>query len=76
MAVSAKTGAGIDALLSALTEKVEQSIGTREAPSLTRQRHRRSIEKCLAALNRARAGQVLPELIAEDLRLAIGIWAG
>lgn len=33
VAVSAKTGAGIDALLSALTEKVEQSIGTRERPA-------------------------------------------
>lgn len=71
IAVSAKTGEGIGELLTALTDRVVQDIGTKETPSLTRQRHREAIEECFAALERAQADQNLPELIAEDLRLAI-----
>ena len=38
-------------------------------PTLTRQRHRVALEECHAALRRAATAQ-LPELTAEDIRLA------
>jgi len=67
--VSALTGEGIDALLTALGERVAQSYRT-EAPVLTRARHRQSLEEAKASLRRALAA-TLPELRAEDLRLAL-----
>jgi len=71
VSVSAKTGEGIDALLDAITRKLETIFyQAREAPSLTRARHREALEECLAALHRAGVAN-LPELIAEDLRLAL-----
>jgi tRNA modification GTPase len=39
------------------------------APLITRARHRRALEDCLAALRRYELA-LLPELAAEDLRLA------
>ncbi|MGH7088544.1 MAG: tRNA uridine-5-carboxymethylaminomethyl(34) synthesis GTPase MnmE, partial [Stellaceae bacterium] len=68
-AVSALTGAGIDRLLAALGEKVADSYRI-EAPVLTRARHRQALEETLEALTRARTAP-LPELRAEDLRLAL-----
>ncbi len=68
-AVSALTGAGIDRLLAALGEKVADSYRI-EAPVLTRGRHRQALEETLEALTRARTAP-LPELRAEDLRLAL-----
>jgi tRNA modification GTPase len=68
-AVSALTGEGIDTLLTALGERVAQSYRT-EAPLLTRARHRQSLEAAKASLRRALAA-TLPELRAEDLRLAL-----
>jgi tRNA modification GTPase len=66
--VSALTGEGIDALLSALGGAVAD--GYRSVPPvLTRARHREALEAAAAALARARA-QPLAELRAEDLRLA------
>ncbi len=41
-----------------------------EAPVLTRARHRQALEEAAASLHRARAA-TLPELQAEDLRLAL-----
>ena len=41
-----------------------------EASAVTRIRHRRALEAALAALRRA-AGAAQPELMAEDLRLAV-----
>ena len=67
-AVSAKTGEGLDALLSTLAAKIAESYET-TAPLLTRARHREALEEALAALSRARSAP-LPELKAEDLRLA------
>ncbi len=71
LAVSAKTGAGMAALEARLTEEVAARLeaGASEAPPLTRARHRRALEDCVAALERA-GGAVRPELVAEDLRLA------
>ena len=67
--VSALTGAGLDALLAALSDRIAQAYRI-EAPVLTRARHRQSLEEAAASLHRAREA-TLPELQAEDLRLAL-----
>jgi tRNA modification GTPase len=72
LVVSAKTGAGMAALEARLAQEVAARLeaGAGEAAPLTRARHRRALEDCAAALERAgRAAR--PELIAEDLRLAL-----
>ncbi|MEX2454665.1 MAG: tRNA uridine-5-carboxymethylaminomethyl(34) synthesis GTPase MnmE [Rhodospirillaceae bacterium] len=78
--VSAKTGAGIPALLSHIGAAAAASFGggddggggsgrpARAAP-LTRLRHRTAVADCADALDRAVAAEA-PELAAEDLRLA------
>jgi tRNA modification GTPase len=66
--ISALTGEGIDALLSALGERVAQSYRL-ETPVLTRARHRQALEDAAASLRRS-VDALLPELRAEDLRLA------
>jgi len=68
-AVSALTGAGIDRLLATLGEKIAETYRI-EAPLLTRARHRQALEDAAAALVRSLAAP-LPELRAEDLRLAL-----
>jgi tRNA modification GTPase len=68
-AVSALTGAGIARLLTALGEKIAESYRS-EAPVVTRARHRQALEETAAALARSLTAP-LPELRAEDLRLAL-----
>ncbi|MCB1580599.1 MAG: tRNA uridine-5-carboxymethylaminomethyl(34) synthesis GTPase MnmE [Rhodospirillales bacterium] len=68
--ISVETGEGLDALLGLLQEKIEGLIGRREAPALTRRRHRGCIEEAREALVRAQTA-ALPELMAEDVRLAV-----
>ncbi|MEX0697835.1 MAG: tRNA uridine-5-carboxymethylaminomethyl(34) synthesis GTPase MnmE [Dongiaceae bacterium] len=68
--VSVRTGSGMNELLSVLTDAVAERMGFSEAPTLTRGRHREAVEDCRAALDRARSAG-LPELVAEDLRLAV-----
>jgi len=67
--LSVKTGAGLDALLARLTEEIARRFDTTSAPLITRARHRAALEECLAALRRYDS-TALPELAAEDLRLA------
>ncbi|HEY3911184.1 MAG TPA: tRNA uridine-5-carboxymethylaminomethyl(34) synthesis GTPase MnmE [Stellaceae bacterium] len=67
--VSALTGAGLDPLLTALAARVAGTYRI-EAPVLTRTRHRQALEDAAASLARAGAAP-LPELRAEDLRLAL-----
>jgi len=67
--ISALTGEGIDGLLSVLGERVAQTYRM-EAPVLTRARHRQALEDAALSLRRA-LGATLPELRAEDLRLAL-----
>jgi len=67
--VSALTGEGIDRLLTLLGERVAQTYRI-EAPVLTRARHRQALEEAAAALRRSFLA-ALPELRAEDLRLAL-----
>ncbi len=67
--VSALTGEGIDGLLTVLGERVTQTYRI-EAPVLTRARHRQALEEAAASLRRSFFA-ALPELRAEDLRLAL-----
>lgn len=68
VAVSARTGAGIATLVTALTARIAADYDI-AAPLLTRARHRAALEAARDALNRAVAAS-FPELRAEDLRLA------
>jgi tRNA modification GTPase len=66
--VSALTGEGLPTLVAGLASRVGEIYDV-AAPMLTRARHREALEAALAALERSlKAG--LPELRAEDLRLA------
>ncbi len=71
LAISALTGAGMDALLEAIRGRAEAAIGGGEG-IVTRERHREALTRCAGHLDRvAGAGaEALPELVAEDLRLA------
>jgi tRNA modification GTPase len=71
--VSAKTGAGFDALERRLVEIVRKSLDADEAPLVTRARHRELVEEALGAVERALEGARIgigAELVSEDLRLA------
>jgi len=71
--VSARTGDGLDALRSALRERVA-GAGPLEDPVLTDVRHARAVEQAAAALERAsRAAEsgLSEELVLEDLRDAM-----
>ena len=67
--ISALTGAGLDPLLAALAARIGETYRS-EAPVLTRARHRQALEDAAASLHRAFEAP-LPELQAEDLRLAM-----
>ena len=72
LAVSAKTGAGLPALLDRVAGEAERALGAGDAV-LTRARHRAALERAGAALARA-AGALAGaqvELAAEDVRLAL-----
>jgi len=68
IAVSALTGDGLPELIAALSSRIAQ-IYVVTAPVLTRARHREALETALDALGRSLEAD-LPELRAEDLRLA------
>lgn len=68
-AVSVKTGEGLERFLDGLEDIVRDRIGLTSQPALTRARHREALGDCLNALDRS-LGAPLPELAAEDLRLA------
>ncbi|MFN3700784.1 MAG: tRNA uridine-5-carboxymethylaminomethyl(34) synthesis GTPase MnmE [Alphaproteobacteria bacterium] len=71
LAISSKTGEGIEALLQTIKTRIDERIGGYEGLSLTRLRHRLALERSLESLNRAIGGNALPELVAEDVRLAM-----
>jgi tRNA modification GTPase len=73
LAISLRTGDGLDTLLTALTTKVRDRLeAPTEAPALTRKRHRHALEEAVRALEAALATPSdRPELFAEDLRLAL-----
>lgn len=70
--VSARDGTGLDALRSAMAERLSAAAeaGLDGSPPLTRARHRTALAECLASLDAARAA-ALPELRGEDLRGAL-----
>jgi tRNA modification GTPase len=69
MPVSARTGQGLPELLRSLTSAVQTRFEAPGVPALTRARHRGALEECAASLHRAMSAD-LPELAAEDVRLA------
>ena len=74
-AVSAQSGAGMEALLAALGEKLLALVAGQSAPILTRERHRQALAEAVACLIRAEqmandGGDGGLELAAEDVRLA------
>ncbi len=72
-AISLKTGLGLDALVAILIAQVRISLELpTEAPALTRKRHRHALEEAAHSLEAALAAPGdQPELLAEDLRLAL-----
>jgi tRNA modification GTPase len=71
LAISAKTGAGIDRLLDVIAELAEERMSSREPALLTLERHRRGFQDARQALASALSPDAVePELIAEDLRRA------
>ena len=70
--ISARNGTGIEALERWLEERVRDALSAREAPSLSRARHRQGVSRALEHL-RAAEGQirVAPELASAELHLAI-----
>jgi tRNA modification GTPase len=69
IAVSAKSGEGIEKLLDGLALAAEERLAGSGAPALTRARHRSALIDAEASLRRAQQ-QTLPELVAEDVRVA------
>lgn len=70
--VSSLTGEGIEGLLACLEERAAAALGSGDAV-LTRERHRRALERAAASLDRALGvmrGEET-ELAAEDVRLAL-----
>lgn len=67
--ISAATGAGMDTLHARLAEQAQALTQSAGPPPLTRARHRAALTETAACLARA-AIAPLPELRAEDLRLA------
>jgi len=71
LAISALTGAGLDALLAAIQGAAEAALGGSGA-LVTRERHREALTRAVDHLDRvAGLGGLPPELVAEDLRLTV-----
>jgi tRNA modification GTPase len=71
LALSAKTGAGIDRLLDAIADLAEERMSSHEPALLALERHRRAFQDARQALATALSPEAAePELIAEDLRRA------
>lgn len=69
---AANTGAGVEALLAWLAEQVTERLSRREAPALSRARHRDAVSRSLEHLRaaRLRVGDA-PELAAADVHMAL-----
>ncbi len=70
LAISTHSGAGIADLIAFIATRAAAGLQGGEAAVLVRARHRDAAEAAVAALDRATAPAVSPELVAEDLRLA------
>ena len=71
VSVSAKTGAGLDALVALLADRAEELLSSGAATAaITRTRHRIELEAGQGALQRFGDPKLSPELKAEELRIA------
>src|SRR5579883_987903 len=71
LAISAKTGQGIEQLLDSIAAAAEESLAGGDQALVVSARHRAAFEEALAHLERAAGGaNPAPEFFAEDLRLA------
>jgi tRNA modification GTPase len=71
LAISAKTGAGLDRLIEEIAERARQAVGSQTDPALTQARHRQALESALADVQAFLSGSGdAIELRAEDLRRA------
>ena len=68
--ISVATGTGVEAVLAWLEAQISPWHCDPDRVLMTRNRHRQGIMRCEAALRRA-LGETLPELAAEEMRLAI-----
>jgi tRNA modification GTPase len=73
LSLSLKTGKGLSELIAALTAMVATRLeGPKEAPALSRPRHRHALEEAQRSLQNALTAPAdRPELFAEDLRLGL-----
>lgn len=74
LALSARTGDGIDGLVAALSERIKRRVAVAPAPLITRHRHRVGLstaQQHLGAAASALTNRLGPEFAAEDLRRAI-----
>jgi tRNA modification GTPase len=73
LSISLKTGEGLFELLEMLQQKVQHKLEmSSAAPPLTRPRHRHALREAFTHLQHGLAApQAQPELLAEDLRLAM-----
>lgn len=70
--VSTKTGEGIDVLITALEAHVETALSLQTFPAATRDRHRARLAEAHDHVRHALDSQLrVPELTAEDIRMAI-----
>lgn len=67
--ISTKTGFGMPALLQRIEAMIKARFDMTASAAITRTRHRKALEECREALSRSQIAK-LPELAAEDLRLA------
>ncbi len=72
IAISARTGEGLDRLLAEIERNAAASLGSGDA-LVTRERQRLALEACERQLDRVvtHGGTLPAELVAEDLRLAV-----
>ena len=72
ISISLKTGQGVEALVEMLQQKVQQKLEAGGAPLLTRPRHAHALREAREHLRHGlKAPENQPELLAEDLRLAM-----
>jgi tRNA modification GTPase len=72
IAVSSLTGLGIESLEAAIIERARRDLTASQTAPLTRLRHKEAVAATIEALDRAlHVTGDTPELVAEDLRLAV-----
>lgn len=72
--ISTRNGTGMDDLIAAIVARLETLYAPRGVSGPTRRRHRAALEECRFALDRALhapLGATAPELMAEDVRMAV-----